>query len=117
MYEYFSGWGEGVGRSVALSITLHLKVGFKARDFFVKNQSTFGCRFGRGVDVECPYARIDDFRGGATNWTPSIGDSVLRENWTASPGPANRRAETLRHRSALPARNHSACASTRFYTD
>lgn len=71
---------------------------------------------GRG-DLECPNACIDDFRGGATSRTPSIGDSVLRENWTTSPGVANERAETIRHYSALPAGNHSTCASTRFYID
>src|SRR5947208_11567489 len=34
---------------------------------------------------------FDDFRGGATSWASSIGDSILRENWTASPGPADER--------------------------
>src|SRR5712692_6086775 len=60
-------------------------------------------------DLECAYARIDDFRGSTTSWTPGIGDPVLRENRTASPGPANQRAETIRHHSALSAGNHSAC--------
>src|SRR6266849_4281699 len=83
---------------------------------FVKNLSTFRILPGR-ADLECPDARINDFRGGATSWTPGIGDSVLRENWTASPGTANERAETIRHHSTLPAGNHSARASTRFYID
>ena len=49
--------------------------------------------------------------------TPSISDPLLRENWTASPGPANERAETIRRCRSLSPGNHSACASTRFYID
>jgi hypothetical protein len=109
-----SSWRQRSGRSVALSITLQLKVDFKARAF-CKDSVNVRMVIGRG-DLE-PYARTNDFRGGATSWAPSIGDSVLRENWTATPSPANQRAETIQHHSALPASNHSARASTRFYIE
>src|ERR1700730_11860175 len=83
---------------------------------FCKGSANIRMLIGRG-DLECPYARTNDFRGGATSWAPSIGDSVLRENWTPSPGPANERAKTIRHYSSLPAGNRSACASTRVYIE
>ena len=60
-------------------------------------------------------AAANDFRRGASGWSSTLRNSILRANWTASSRPENERTEALRHRSALSAGDNSTGKTTRFY--
>ena len=60
-----------------------------------------------GMILEFNRTTSNDFRCGASGWTSTLRDSVLRANWAASSRPQNEWAETIRHLSTVPACNHS----------
>src|SRR5258708_2422345 len=65
--------------------------------------------------LECRYALVDYFRGGATRWAAAIRDSLLRTDWRPSSRSPGQRTKKIRRGRALPVGGAPKSASNWFH--